>query len=81
MITEFLINTNDYMTSLEFFKLVRAMRVAQKQYFKNRQVDDLRKSKALEKRVDDEIMRFSDVLKSHQIQIEMLKVEEGGCNG
>ena len=69
------------MNQYQFFKLVRAMRSAQKMYFKNRSHDDLRKSKALEKRVDEEIMRFSDVLKSQQIQIEMLKVEEGGCNG
>ena len=68
------------MTSLEFFKLVRAMRDAQKRYFKNREVDDLRKSKALEKRVDSEIMRVSDILKSKQVQIDMLRVEEGGCD-
>ena len=68
------------MTSLEFFKLVRAMRDAQKRYFKYREVDDLRKSKALEKRVDSEIMRVSDILKSKQVQIDMLRVEEGGCD-
>ncbi len=60
------------MNYLEFFKLVRMMRVAQKKYFKNRQVDDLRQSKALEKRVDDVIMRLSESLEHDA---------EGGCNG
>lgn len=43
------------MNDKDFLELVRQMREAQKQYFKTRWVDDLRKSKKLEKQVDDEI--------------------------
>lgn len=40
----------------EAFKaLVREMRTAQKEYFRDRSHDALQRSKALEKRVDDEL--------------------------
>lgn len=38
-----------------FYKLVVALRNKQKEYFKTRSQSALRESKALEKRVDDEI--------------------------
>lgn len=46
------------------YKLVVAMRNKQKEYFKTRSQSALRESKALEKRVDDEIKRVEDILKS-----------------
>lgn len=57
------------MNQYQFFKLVRAMRSAQKMYFKNRSHDDLRKSKALEKRVDEEIMRVNKLFEDFQEEI------------
>lgn len=50
------------MNAKEFFGLVKEMRVQQKEYFKTRSADVLRKSKALEKRVDDEIERVEKVM-------------------
>ena len=50
------------MNAKEFFGLVKEMRVQQKEYFKTRSSDVLRKSKALEKRVDDEIERVEKVM-------------------
>lgn len=47
-----------------FYKLVVALRNKQKEYFKTRIQSALRESKALEKRVDDEIKRVEDILKS-----------------
>lgn len=47
-----------------FYKLVVALRNKQKEYFKTRSQSALRESKALEKRVDDEIKREEDILKS-----------------
>lgn len=47
-----------------FYKLVVALRNKQKEYFKTRSQSALRESKALEKRVDDEIKRVEDILKS-----------------
>lgn len=38
-----------------FKALVREMRTAQKEYFRDRSHDALQRSKALEKRVDDEL--------------------------
>lgn len=44
------------MMDYEAFKaLVREMRTAQKEYFRDRSHDALQRSKALEKRVDDEL--------------------------
>ena len=50
------------MNAKEFFGLVKEMRTQQKEYFKTRSSDVLRKSKALEKRVDDEIERVEKVM-------------------
>lgn len=47
-----------------FYRLVVALRNKQKEYFKTRSQSALRESKALEKRVDDEIKRVEDILKS-----------------
>lgn len=47
-----------------FYKLVVALRNKQKEYFRTRTQSALRESKALEKRVDDEIKRVEDILKS-----------------
>ena len=47
-----------------FYKLVVALCNKQKEYFKTRSQSALRESKALEKRVDDEIKRVEDILKS-----------------
>ena len=42
---------------LHFFNLVKAMREAQKEYFTSRSLEALRKSKQLERKVDEYIMR------------------------
>lgn len=42
---------------LQFFNLVKAMREAQKEYFTSRSLEALRKSKQLERKVDEYIMR------------------------
>ena len=47
-----------------FFKLVAALRDKQKEYFRTRSQSALRESKALEKRVDDEINRVERILRS-----------------
>lgn len=46
-----------------FYKLVVALRNKQKEYFRTRTQSALRESKALEKRVDDEINRVNNILK------------------
>lgn len=53
---------NNTMNAKEFFSLVKEMRLQQKEYFKTRSSDVLKKSKALEKRVDDEIERVEKVM-------------------
>lgn len=46
----------------EAFKaLVREMRTAQKEYFRDRSHDALQRSKALEKRVDDELAQKVEI--------------------
>lgn len=50
------------MNAKEFFGLVKEMRLQQKEYFKTRSSDVLKKSKALENRVDDEIERVEKVI-------------------
>lgn len=40
---------------VEFFNAVESMREAQKSYFKTRNSDDLKRSKELERKVDDMI--------------------------
>lgn len=51
------------MDAKSFFKLVAALRDKQKEYFRTRTQSALRESKALEKRVDDEINRVERILK------------------
>lgn len=50
------------MDAESFFKLVAALRDKQKEYFRTRSQSALRESKALEKRVDDEIRRVEQIL-------------------
>ena len=50
------------MDAKSFFKLVAALRDKQKEYFRTRSQSALRESKALEKRVDDEIKRVEQIL-------------------
>lgn len=47
-----------------FYNLVVALRDKQKEHFRTRTQSALRESKALEKRVDDEIKRVEDILKA-----------------
>lgn len=49
------------MNAKSFFELVEKMRQAQKEYFNTRRADCLRRSKQLEKAVDDEITRVRDI--------------------
>lgn len=50
------------MTAREFFEKVAEMRQAQRDYFKTRDKDTLINSKKLEKEVDDEIKRVTEIL-------------------
>lgn len=50
------------MKAREFFDLVTNMRSAQKSYFRSRSKEDLQKSFALEKAVDNEIERVHKIL-------------------
>lgn len=50
------------MDAKAFFELVAKMRDKQKEYFKFRSQPALKESKALEKRVDEEIKRVRQVL-------------------
>lgn len=50
------------MDAKSFFNLVAALRDKQKEYFRTRSQSALRESKALEKRVDDEICRVNQIL-------------------
>lgn len=54
------------MNAKDFFGLVKEMRLQQKEYFKTRSSDVLKKSKALEKRVDDEISRVERILSERE---------------
>lgn len=54
------------MDAKTFFKLVATMRDKQKEYFRTRSQSALRESKALEKRVDDEIKRVENVLQERR---------------
>lgn len=49
------------MNSRTFFEKVALMREAQKEYFRTRSHDALRKSKALEAEIDAEIKRVRDM--------------------
>ena len=50
------------MTAREFFYLVKQMRQAQREYFKERSTTKLRAARALEGDVDREILRTMEVL-------------------
>lgn len=50
------------MDEKSFFNLVAALRDKQKEFFRTRSQSALRESKALEKRVDDEISRVNGIL-------------------
>lgn len=52
------------MTAREFFFLVKQMRQAQREYFKERSTTKLRAARALEGDVDREILRTMDVLQA-----------------
>lgn len=56
------------MTAKEFFDLVSDMRLKQKEYFRTRSSSVLSESKALERRVDDEIKRVKQILTEKQEQ-------------
>ena len=57
------------MTAKDFFKLVEQMRQNQKDYFKTRSTESLRRSKELEKQVDDEIARVNKILSEKQMNM------------
>lgn len=54
------------MNAKEFFDLVSEMRSKQKEYFRTRSTSVLNESKALERRVDTEIMRVNQMMKEKQ---------------
>ena len=54
------------MTSREFFEKVAEMRRAQRDYFKTRDKETLIRSTQLEKEVDEEIKRVTDILTNQQ---------------
>lgn len=56
---------DDNMT-IQFLKLVKEMREAQKWYFRNRSPQALQKSKDLEKKVDEEIQKELDAKHGEQ---------------
>ena len=57
------------MTAKDFFNLVEQMRQNQKDYFKTRSTESLRKSKELEKQVDDEIARVNRIMSEKQMNL------------
>jgi len=48
------------MNPKEFYELVKSMRKAQREYFRTRDIDVLKKSKHLESLIDKEIKRVED---------------------
>ena len=50
------------MNAKEFFKLIKAMRKAQKDYFRYRSNISLEESKKLERKVDEEIRRADNAV-------------------
>ena len=56
------------MTAKEFFDLVAEMREKQKEYFRTRSSSVLTESKALERKVDDEIRRVNQIMAEKQEQ-------------
>lgn len=57
------------MTAKDFFNLVEQMRKNQKDYFKTRSTEYLRKSKELEKQVDNEITRVNKIMSDKQMNL------------
>lgn len=55
------------MKSDTFLELVRLMRVKQKDYFRSRKDSDLKLAKALEKRVDEHLLKFSRQYEQTQV--------------
>jgi hypothetical protein len=53
----------EVMKAKDFFDLVSEMREAQKLYFKTRSKEVLQRSKILERKVDDEIVRVNNLIK------------------
>lgn len=54
--------------ALKFFKLVKEMREAQRDYFSTRSHDALVKSKSLEKVIDNEIDRVTKILTQKELK-------------
>lgn len=50
------------MGARQFFDLVRRMRAYQREYFKHKRKSDLQTSKALERKVNEEIKRVEAIL-------------------
>lgn len=57
------------MTPKEFFDLVKEMRSLQKEYFKTRSAEVLRKCTPLEKQVDTEIARVEKIMNDKQMKL------------
>lgn len=54
------------MTARDFFNLVARMRDKQKEYFRSRSASVLKESKELEKQVDEEIKRVSEIIRERK---------------
>lgn len=54
------------MTAKDFFDLVTRMRDKQKEYFRTRSASVLKESKRLEKQVDEEIKRVSEIMRERK---------------
>lgn len=54
------------MTARDFFDLVARMRDKQKEYFRSRSASVLKESKQLEKQVDEEIKRVSEIMRERK---------------
>lgn len=54
------------MTAKDFFDLVTRMRDKQKEYFRTRSASVLKESKQLEKQVDEEIKRVSEIMRDRK---------------
>lgn len=54
------------MTAKDFFDLVARMRDKQKEYFRTRSASVLKESKRLEKQVDEEIKRVSEIMRERK---------------
>lgn len=55
------------MNSREFFDKVVLMRESQKEYFRTRNISALKKSKSLEKEIDDEIERVNQIISKPKV--------------